>query len=261
MKVKVLKEFIFGDRVYRPGEVCEIEGDSLVKGLVEQGLVQRLVTQATITPLLGSRPGPQRNTATMGSAPKPPPQADPPDPPEDELERLERELREEFRTQQGSEVPPTWKPAPGEKLSGKILQIKRGVRTKIGQRDCLILQRKDGTKVTVWRSPTTERYFSEDMVGKWVTIELEQIWRPNPGEVLKGVIKDIRRGIPTKFQRPNDLMVIETPDGRQVGVWKKKTLEEYFNEENIGKHIAILYAGRTQGRTTQYDRFLVRLGT
>lgn len=80
-----------------------------------------------------------------------------------------------------------------------------------------------------------ERWFDKVSYLLGRDARLEQIWRPNPGEVLKGTVRDIRREIPTRFQRTNDLMVIETADGRLVGVWKRKTLEDYFNEENIGK--------------------------
>jgi len=174
-------------------------------------------------------------------------------------DELEMELRREL--ERGKEVAPTWKPQPGEILVGRVLEIKRGVKTRVGENDVMVIQKENGERVSVWKSPSTEHLFDERNIGRVVRIQLEPIWKPTkPGEILKGRIVGIRRDIPTKYGGRNDLMVIQTSDGRRIGVWKKAALEDYFNEENVGKMIGILYVGRTTGRRgTSYDKFVVKL--
>jgi len=175
-------------------------------------------------------------------------------------EELEMELRREAERRGSGAVAPTWKPQPGEVLVGRVLEIKRGVKTRVGENDVMVIMKENGEKVSVWKSPSTEQWFDERNVGKTVRIQLEPIWKPRPGEILKGRIVGIRRDIPTKYGGRNDLMVVQTPDGKRVAVWKKATLEDYFNEENVGKLVGILYVGKTTGRKgTSYDVYVVKL--
>ena len=177
--------------------------------------------------------------------------------PEDELEK---ELRREAERRGSGEIAPTWNPQPGEVLEGRVLEIKRGVKTRVGEKDVMVIMKENGEKVSVWKSPSTEQWFDEGNVGKTVRIQREIIWKPRPGEILKGRIVKIRRDIPTKYGGKNDLMVVQTSDGKAVAVWKKATLGDYFNEENVGKLVGILYVGKTTGRKgTTYDKYVVKL--
>jgi hypothetical protein len=235
MKVKVVKPFSLGGRYHWPGEVVEIE-DSLAK---------RLLTDRTVRLLEESQDDPAPSSGMSREE-------------LEELKRLEMEV-EKGESEQNREIAPTWKPTPGQKLVGVLKEIRRGVKTRIGERDLLIVD--TGTeKYSVWRSPSTEKFFREDLIGKKIVIECEPVWKPQPGEKLMGKIVEIRRGVRTRFGRENDLMIIETPKGQRVAVWRKATLDDYFNEENIGKLIVILYEGKVQGAKMKYDKFSVRIG-
>jgi len=234
MRVKVIRPFSFGGRYHQPGEVAEIE-DSLARRLLASGMVK---------PLEDPNPAPSSSGMSREEL--------------EELRRLEREVEEE-KSKPNREIAPTWKPAPGQRLVGILKEIRRSVKTRIGERDLLIVD--TGTeKYSVWRSPSTEKFFREDLIGKRIVIECEPVWKPQPGEKLMGKIVEIRRGVKTRFGRENDLMIVETPKGQRVAVWKKTTLEDYFNEENIGKLIVILYEGKVQGAKMRYDKFSVRVG-
>jgi hypothetical protein len=238
MKVKVLRPFSFGGRYHQSGEVVEIE-DSLVRRLLAGGMVETVG---------GIRDDPDPPAPASGMS-------------EEEVEKLRRMEAElgEKGAQGNREIAPTWKPAPGQKLTGILREIRRAVKTRIGERDLLIVDTGTG-KYSVWRSPSTEKFFRDDLIGKKITIECEPVWKPQPGEKLMGKIVEIRRGVKTRFGRGNDLMIIETPKGQRVAVWKKAVLEDYFNEENIGKLIVILYEGKVQGANMKYDKFSVKVG-
>ncbi|MEM2618645.1 MAG: hypothetical protein QXR87_04115 [Candidatus Hadarchaeales archaeon] len=105
----------------------------------------------------------------------------------------------------------------------------------------------------------------------WNSGSAEQIpptWNPgegDEGEVLKGIIVDIKRGVPTRVGKPNDLIVVKRPDGSLVTVWKQTVLEKYFDGKEgtrqfkVGDAIAIQYLGRVRGKRGTYKNYRVAI--
>jgi len=72
-----------------------------------------------------------------------------------EWENIEKEvlskLEEEEKAME-TQYPPTWEfKKEGEVLVGKVVDIKRGIQTTVGERDALIIETKDGV-YTLWLS-------------------------------------------------------------------------------------------------------------
>lgn len=64
-------------------------------------------------------------------------------------------------------------------------------------------------------------------------------WRPNEGEIIEGVVKDLGKTI-TDFGEQNYL-TLETTDGKVFTVWLNKILQEQAEKEGVqvGDKIAL----------------------
>jgi hypothetical protein len=230
MRVRMLRDYSLGGKLYLEGLEVQVP-DEVGRRLVQAGAAEVVE---------GSNP-----PAGLGKEEV------------EKLERLKREAEEERA------AFPTWSPRLGWPLTGRVREI-RTVDTKSGKKEVLVVDSDRGT-YTVWRSPSTERFFRREIIGQTITIDAGQTWSPKPGEVLAGKIVGIEH-VRTRFGRENDLLVVQTPEGRRFRVWRKAGLNGLFNQENVGKLVAIKYEGRARifdrqtGRAKPFDKYTVKVG-
>jgi len=230
MKVRILRDYNLDGKLYLEGLELQVP-DEVGRRLIQAGVA--------VAADAGSNPA--------GLA-------------KEEIERLER-LRREAESERA--VFPTWSPALGWTLTGRVREM-RTVDTKFGRKDALVVDTDRGT-YTVWRSPSTEKFFKREFIGKTITIEAAPTWAPKPGEILAGKIIEILH-VRTRFGRENDLLIVQTPEGKRFGVWRKAGLNGLFKQENVGKLVVIKYEGRTRiydreaKRAKPFDKYTVKVG-
>ena len=230
MKVRILRDYNLDGKLYLEGLEVQVP-DEVGRRLIQAGAAEAVESP---NPPAGLR--------------------------REEIERLER-LKREAESERATF--PTWSPALGWSLTGRVREI-RTVDTKFGKKEALVVDTDRGT-YTVWKSPSTERFFKKELIGKTITIEAAPTWSPKPGEILAGKIVEIQH-VRTRFGRENDLLVVQTPDGKRFGVWRKAGLNGLFKQENVGKLVAIKYEGRVRiydrqaGRAKPFDKYTVKIG-